>query len=200
MKKNILVVGLGGQGVVKLSQLISKIALSEGFNARMTSQQGMAQRGGPVVCHVRYGEINTPIIPKGSSDILISMEIGETTKYSSFINSDSIILINGEKIESIDVASGKEDYPKSKEILNKLRKLSSGVKLLKARKTAEELELPVAGNMYMLGSFIKSQEELDRKTAEKVIEKEFNELSEEKFKKNFKLFDMGNNFEGEKDE
>ena len=200
MKKNIIVVGLGGQGVVKLSQLISKIALTEGYEARMTSQQGMAQREGAVISHVRYGDVNTPLVPQKSANYLISMEAGETLRYKKFLNKNSKILINSEKIESIDTARGKGEYPEIEKIHEEIKKQNRNIKLLPAKKIAEKLNLPVAANMYMLGSFIGSQNKLTKETAEKVIEKEFSDIGEDALNKNIKLFEKGYNFERENEE
>ena len=92
---NILMAGVGGQGVIMASDLLSEVLLKSGFDVKKSEVHGMAQRGGSVVSHVRYGEeVLSPLIKRGSADILFSLEILESLRYIDYLNRDTVIILN----------------------------------------------------------------------------------------------------------
>lgn len=112
--KNIMVVGVGGQGTLLTSRIIGKTALLNGFDVKLSEVHGMAQRGGSVVTFVRYGEkVNEPVCEEGQVDILISFERLEALRYSHFLKKDGIIVVNDCKIDPMTVVIGAKAYPQN---------------------------------------------------------------------------------------
>ena len=95
MNKNCLLCGVGGQGVVLASKLIAYAAMEKGMFVRTSETIGMAQRGGSVVSHVRVGEeIHSPMIPKGSADVLLAFEPAEAVRNLSYLKKGGIVIVN----------------------------------------------------------------------------------------------------------
>ena len=96
---NILMVGVGGQGIILASDILTLAALNSGYDAKKSEIHGMSQRGGSVFCHVRFGEkIFSPVIPLGQADILLSLEEMETLRWCDFTNTDSRVIVLKRKI------------------------------------------------------------------------------------------------------
>jgi len=110
--KNILMAGVGGQGILLASEVLSEAMMLAGFDVKKNEVHGMSQRGGSVVSHVRWGEkVYSPIIPEGEVDILFSFELLETRRYLPLLRKDGRILVNNLKIAPPAVALGKMKYP-----------------------------------------------------------------------------------------
>jgi len=109
---NILMVGVGGQGVILASEIVAEVMMRAGFDVKKNEVHGMAQRGGSVNSHVRFGsKVYSPVIKKGEVDILLSFEQLETMRYLDFLKEDSIILVNNQKIVPPSVTFGTDEYP-----------------------------------------------------------------------------------------
>ena len=109
---NILMVGVGGQGVILASEIVSEVMMRAGCDVKKSEVHGMAQRGGSVNSHVRFGKkVYSPIIKKGEVDILFSFEQLETMRYLDLLNEDPLILVNNQKILPPSVTIGNDDYP-----------------------------------------------------------------------------------------
>jgi indolepyruvate ferredoxin oxidoreductase beta subunit len=109
---NILLVGVGGQGILLASEIISEALMLAGFDVKKSEVHGMAQRGGSVVSHVRYGEkVYSPIIADGETDILLGFELLETYRYLPLMKQSGRAVINNLKINPPVVATGQETYP-----------------------------------------------------------------------------------------
>jgi len=109
---NILTVGVGGQGVILASDIIAAVMMRAGHDVKKSEVHGMAQRGGSVTSHVRFGpKVYSPIIKKGQVDILFSFEQLETLRYLDFLKDTAIILVNNQKILPPSVTMGKDVYP-----------------------------------------------------------------------------------------
>ena len=109
---NILMVGVGGQGVILASEIVAEVMMYAGFDVKKSEVHGMAQRGGSVNSHVRYGpKVFSPIIKKGEVDILFSFELLETMRYLEFLRDEPVILVNNQKILPPSVTLGKDKYP-----------------------------------------------------------------------------------------
>jgi indolepyruvate ferredoxin oxidoreductase beta subunit len=120
MKSKILMVGVGGQGTVLSSDIVCDVALAEGYDVKKSEIHGMAQRGGSVISHVIFGEkVYSPVIATGEADILLSFENMEYLRYLEYINKNTTLLLNTNKILPPSVASGDEEYPD--EIINKFK-------------------------------------------------------------------------------
>ncbi len=114
MTTNILLCGVGGQGTLLASNLLAACAMEAGFDVKKSEIHGMAQRGGSVVSHVRFGEkINSPIIRKGQCDILLSFEELESIRWAEFLKKDGVIITNSQHILPMSVSAGNSVYPQN---------------------------------------------------------------------------------------
>lgn len=118
--KNIMVVGVGGQGTLLTSRIIGKTALKHGFDVKMSEVHGMAQRGGSVVTFVRYGKsVNEPVVEEGSADVIIAFERLEAERYAHYLKKDGIMIVNDCRIDPMTVVIGAKTYPEN--ILERLK-------------------------------------------------------------------------------
>lgn len=109
---NILIVGVGGQGTLLTSRIISQVAVQMGFDVKVSEIHGMAQRGGSVVSQVRYGsQVFSPIISKGEADIILAFEKIEAARWLDYLKPEGMVIINNERVNSLPVMSGKVKYP-----------------------------------------------------------------------------------------
>lgn len=109
---NVVIAGVGGQGVLLTSKIIAETAMLQDFDVKQSEVHGMAQRGGSVISHVRFGEkVYSPIVSEGDADLLIGFEPLETARYIHFLKEDGIVVYNTYRISSITVSIGAEKYP-----------------------------------------------------------------------------------------
>jgi indolepyruvate ferredoxin oxidoreductase beta subunit len=110
--QNILLVGVGGQGTLLASEILSEVLMLSGYDVKKAEVHGMAQRGGSVVSHVRFGsKVYSPIIPEGQADILFGFELLETYRYLPLLKKDGQVVVNDLEIAPPGVALGKQEYP-----------------------------------------------------------------------------------------
>ena len=110
--KNIMIVGVGGQGTLLASKLLGKILLMKGYDIKVSEVHGMSQRGGSVVTYVRYGEkVYSPIIDKGEADIILSFELLEAARWIEYLKTDGIIITNTQQTNPMPVITGAAEYP-----------------------------------------------------------------------------------------
>ncbi len=110
--KSIMLCGVGGQGAILVSRALTQALIAEGYDVKMSEVHGMAQRGGSVSTQVRYGsEVHSPIIGRGSADVLVAFEKMEAVRYAEFLKPDGKAVINDYEIYPMGVASGAEQYP-----------------------------------------------------------------------------------------
>ncbi len=146
---NIMIVGVGGQGTLLTSRVLGKIALTGGYDVKLSEVHGMAQRGGSVVTYVRYGDsVAEPIVEEGQADILIAFERLEALRYAHFLKPTGAIIVNDTRIDPMSVVIGAAEYPEH--ILENLQKK---YKVLAVDATAEALKLgnPRVFNTIILG-------------------------------------------------
>lgn len=111
---NILMAGVGGQGVILASEIVSEAMMRAGYDVKKSEVHGMAQRGGSVSSHVRFGrKVYSPLIKDGEVDILFSFELLETMRYLDVLSDDPVILVNNQKILPPSVTLGKDEYPEN---------------------------------------------------------------------------------------
>ncbi len=121
MTKNIMIVGVGGQGTLLTSRILGGITLDAGYDVKLSEVHGMAQRGGSVVTFVRYGEkVAEPIVEEGQADVLIAFEQLEALRYAHFLKKDGVLIINDQRMDPITVVTGAAQYPEH--ILEDLKK------------------------------------------------------------------------------
>lgn len=110
--KNIMIVGVGGQGTLLTSRILGGITVDAGYDVKLSEVHGMAQRGGSVVTFVRYGEkVAEPIVEEGQADLLIAFERLEALRYAHFLKKDGVIVVNDWRIDPITVVTGAREYP-----------------------------------------------------------------------------------------
>ena len=109
--KNIMIVGVGGQGTLLTSRILGDITVTAGYDVKLSEVHGMAQRGGSVVTFVRYGKkVAEPIIEEGQADVLIAFEMLEALRYAHFLKKDGVIIVNKQRIYPITVVTGAAQY------------------------------------------------------------------------------------------
>jgi indolepyruvate ferredoxin oxidoreductase beta subunit len=161
MTKNILLVGVGGQGTILASKLLTTGLMEAGFDVKMSEIHGMSQRGGSVSSQVRYGEkVESPVIELGGADILVSFEKMEALRYLNFLKPDGKVVVNDYEINSMPILSGKAEYP-----INAVDILKDKVVtvVINAAEEAEKLGNSKVMNIILLGTIIKAMglEEID---------------------------------------
>lgn len=147
--KNIMIVGVGGQGTLLTSRILGAIALESGVDVKLSEVHGMAQRGGSVVTFVRYGEhVAEPIVEEGCADILIAFERLEAKRYAHFLKTAGVIVVNDTRIDPMPVVIGAASYPEH--ILEDLR-AHHKVYAIDATKEAQNLGNARVFNTIILG-------------------------------------------------
>ena len=148
---NILVVGIGGQGVMTATEILAQAAVSLGFDAKKTEVAGMAQRGGVVSSHLRFGEkVLSPQITPGEADILLGFEAAEGLRWRHMLKPDGIALMNTARLSPPVVELGLFDYPKDP--IDAMRHLGTDVVAFDASSIAREIGDIRLGNTVMLGA------------------------------------------------
>ena len=152
--KNIMIVGVGGQGSLLASKLLGQLLISEGYDVKVSEVHGMSQRGGSVVTYVRYGErVASPIICNGEADFIVSFEKLEAARHASCLRKDGKIIVNSQQIDPMPVIIGNAEYPVS--VLDELRESGLFVDELDALALAENAGSQKTVNIVLMGRLAK---------------------------------------------
>ena len=152
--KSVLFVGVGGQGTILASKILTEGLLMSGYDVKMSEVHGMAQRGGSVTTQVRFGEkVYSPLIEKGKVDVIVSFEKSEAARYLPYLKKDGYVVINDYEIHPVPVLTGKEKYPEN--VNERLTDLVGNTVIIKAAEIAENLGNIKAQNVVLLGALIK---------------------------------------------
>lgn len=155
--KSLLLVGVGGQGIILVSKILSQGLLEEGYDVKMSEIHGMSQRGGSVTTQIRFGnKVYSPNITKGEADLIVAFEKIEAVRYIDQLKKNGILVVNNEEVYPLPVLSGLEEYPEG--VIDKLKDSIDNIKIIEARKTAKELGEPRSQNIVMLGALVKHLE------------------------------------------
>ena len=154
-KFDLIIVGVGGQGVILASDIIGKAAVIEGLSVRSAETHGMAQRGGAVENHVRIGCKYGSLIPPGQADCIMSMEPLEALRFAKYLNPKGTAIINSEKIVPVTVNLGKVPYPELDVIESTMKGLCSEVKMEDYTALAKKAGAVQALNVVMIGAVSK---------------------------------------------
>ena len=147
--KNIMIVGVGGQGTLLTSRILGGIITDNGYQVKLSEVHGMAQRGGSVVTFVRYGDqVAEPIVEEGQADLLIAFERLEAKRYAHFLKKGGVIIVNDQRIDPISVVTGVREYPEG--IIEELEK-DHTVYRIKAQEEALKLGNAKVFNVIVLG-------------------------------------------------
>ena len=150
---NIILAGVGGQGNVRGAQILGTAAVKAGYRARVSDVYGIAQRGGPVLSHVRVGrEIYGSMVEEHRADVVVGLEPMEALRATSrFLRPGGTVILSTRPIYPVEVNTGKASYPKLEDILAVIGKASRKIVTLDATKVAEEAGIPIAANIVVLG-------------------------------------------------
>ena len=152
--RNIMIVGVGGQGSLLASKLMGKVLLAEGYDAKVSEVHGMSQRGGAVVTYVRYGEkVYSPIVDKGQAELIVSFELLEAARWLDHLAPGGQVVTNTQQINPIPVILGAAKYPE--DILGKMEATGAKVDAIDALKLAEEAGSSKTVNIVMMGRLSK---------------------------------------------
>lgn len=147
MKKDIILAGVGGQGILSIATTIGLAALKKNLNIKQAEVHGMSQRGGEVVSHLRISDsqIFSDLITKGQADMILSLEPLETLRYLPYLNESGWIISNSEPYTNIP------NYPDLEMVYNEIRKYKNHV-LINADEIAKKLNAPLSANMVLIGA------------------------------------------------
>lgn len=147
--KNIMIVGVGGQGTLLTSRILGALTLHAGYDLKLSEVHGMAQRGGSVVTFVRYGDkVYEPIVEEGQADLLIAFERLEALRYAHFLKKDGVLIVNDYRIDPMPVVIGQAQYPEHiiQDLMTRYKVYS-----IDAMSLAKGLGFPRAFNLVVLG-------------------------------------------------
>lgn len=151
---NILLVGVGGQGILLASEILSEAAMLAGYDVKKSEIHGMSQRGGSVVSHVRYGRVvHSPIVPEGEGDILFGFELMETCRSLPLVKHGGTIVANDLQISPPSVLMGQDTYPAG--LAERIREKFPDFLLIDGQKLATEAGNVRAANTVLLGAVAK---------------------------------------------
>jgi len=150
---NILLAGVGGQGVILMSELLGRAAIADGLRVRGSEILGMAVRGGSVTSIIRIGDgVHGPLVPQGKCHILMGLEPSEALRHASYLAESGLVILNTTPVIPFTVSLGQSDYPALSRVLEKLSEIAGRVIKLDASKAAVEAGSPLTTNIVMLGA------------------------------------------------
>lgn len=148
--QNILIAGVGGQGVVLAGNILGEAALADGYDVKKTDTLGMAQRGGSVVSHIRFADsVFSPLIQQGEVDVIIAFEKLEAARWCHYLKAGGLIVINNLALPPLSVSFGTDCYPDDATILAAMRPLTKNIRIIDGSRRAREL-----GNSRLLNTFV----------------------------------------------
>ncbi len=187
--KNIMIVGVGGQGSLLASKLLGHLLLSQGYDVKVSEVHGMSQRGGSVVTYVRYGEtVCSPVIDEGQADFIVSFELLEAARWLPYLKKDGVIVTNTQQIDPMPVITGAAQYPEN--LVDALKKAGAKVDALDCLTLAEQAGSAKAVNIVLLGRlshYFDLPDEVWMKSLEANVPAKFLEM-------NKKAFELGKNY------
>lgn len=152
--KNIMIVGVGGQGTLLASKLLGRLLLGKGYDVKVSEVHGMSQRGGSVVTYVRWGErVFSPIIDRGQADCILSFELLEAARYTEYLKPEGRIIVNSQQINPMPVIAGMAEYPENLE--QTMKAAGINVDALDALSLAQEAGSSKAVNLVLMGRLAK---------------------------------------------
>lgn len=148
--KNIMIVGVGGQGSLLASKLLGRLLLTRGYDIKVSEVHGMSQRGGSVVTYVRFGDkVYSPVIDKGQADYIVSFELLEAARWTEYLRPDGKIIVNTQQINPMPVIIGAAEYPQ--DLVGKMKAVGINVDAFDALSLAEQAGSSKAVNIVLMG-------------------------------------------------
>ncbi len=181
--KNIMIVGVGGQGSLLASKLLGHLLMEQGYDVKVSEVHGMSQRGGSVVTYVRYGDkVCSPVIDQGEADFIVSFEVLEAARWLSYLKPDGQIVTNTQQIDPMPVITGAAQYPEN--LVEKMKAAGARVDALDCLKLAEEAGSSKAVNLVLMGRlshYFDLPEEAWMKSLQACVPAKFLELNKRAF-------------------
>ncbi|MBW2039771.1 MAG: indolepyruvate ferredoxin oxidoreductase subunit beta [Deltaproteobacteria bacterium] len=187
---NVLISGVGGQGVILMSELLGNSAVKDGLRVRGSEVLGMAVRGGSVFSSIRMGsDVYGPLPPLGKCDILVALEPSEALRNITFLSKSSVVILNTAMVVPFTVSLGQSKYPPLEAMVEKLGKTSSKIIGLDATQLAREAGNLLTTNIVMMGALFGTEQlPIKIETVKESIEERF---PAKVVPVNFKAFDLG---------
>lgn len=184
--KSIVLVGVGGQGILLASEILARAAMLEGYDVKTNEVHGMAQRGGSVVAQVRYGpEVHSPLVARGSAQVLGSLEQIEALRFAEFLSPDGLAVVNAQAIVPVSVSSGGAKYPPDVE--SRLQAAFPRLAYIRAAKEAAALGSIQATNIVVLGAMSRGLDLPDGAWQEAIV----SSVKEKFLELNLRAFEKG---------
>lgn len=182
--KNIMIVGVGGQGTLLASKMLGYVLLGQGYDVKVSEVHGMSQRGGSVVTYVRYGKkVYSPVIDKGEADIIISFEKLEVARWLEYLKTDGLIITNTQEVEPMPVITGAAEYPQ--QLIEKMQAAGAKVDAKDFLSIAQSAGSAKAVNIALMGRlstyFPEISDEQWQEAIEKIVPPKFLELNRTAF-------------------
>lgn len=182
--KNIMIVGVGGQGTLLASKMLGYVLLQRGYDVKVSEVHGMSQRGGSVVTYVRYGKkVYSPVIDKGEADVIISFEKLEAARWLEFLKKDGTIITNTQEVEPMPVITGAAAYPEN--LIEKMQAAGAKVDAKDFLSIAQEAGSAKAVNIALMGRlstyFPEISDEQWQDAIEKIVPPKFLDLNRRAF-------------------
>ena len=181
--KNIMIVGVGGQGSLLASKLLGHLLMEQGYDVKVSEVHGMSQRGGSVVTYVRYGDkVCSPVIDKGEADYIVSFELLEAARWLAYLKPDGQIVTSTQQIDPMPVITGAAEYPA--DLDKKMADLDIRVDVMDALSLAEQAGSSKAVNLVLLGRlsrYFDFPEEAWQKAIDACVPEKFLELNRRAF-------------------
>lgn len=186
---SIFMAGVGGQGVILISEILGETAVREGLSVRTSDVLGMAVRGGQVISTVRIGEeLYGPLLPQGKADLMMGLEPAETLRNIAYLSKSGVVLLNTQKMIPPLVFLGLTRYPELEEIIDKLKKNSSKVITFNTLELAKQAGSVQSSNIVMLGAALATGLiPLKREAVEQTVVKRLPKVAEV----NLRAFELG---------
>lgn len=189
---NLVITGVGGQGIITLANIIGEAALKQGLDVKISELHGLAQRGGHIECHVRMGEkIYSSLVRQGKADLIISLEPLEALRTCHYASGQTVFLVNDYPMVPLSIFVNKEKYPSIDEIMKGLRSFSQRITFLDAsQKVKEQTGDIIATNIYMLGyaasrRMIPIKKDLLLETIKETVPEKYFEMNKKVFESSF---------------
>ena len=185
MTKNIMIVGVGGQGSLLASKLLGHLLMTEGYDVKVSEVHGMSQRGGSVVTYVRFGEkVYSPVIDKGEADFIVSFELLEAARYVEYLREGGKIVVNTQTIDPMPVITGAMEYPEN--LVDKMENLGLQVDAMDCLSLAEKAGSAKAVNIVLMGRLSKYFDDIIpvekwQKAITECVPQKFEELNQKAF-------------------
>lgn len=181
-QKNIMIVGVGGQGTLLASRILGNVIIGQGFDVKVSEVHGMSQRGGSVVTYVKYGEsVSAPIIDNGEADVILAFERLEAMRALPFLKEGGTVIVNDRAIDPMPVITGAAEYPDG--IIDDLKKAANVISVDALEKAAQAGSIK-AVNVVLLGilsNFFDFPEEKWIEALEASVPEKFLELNKKAF-------------------